>query len=286
MTWDAVTTAGQASGGVSPNGPSLYEFEVCSNECVAEGVWRMRCHTPVAALLVPGQFVNISVPGDGSHILRVPLSFSRADAASQTLELVYAVVGEGTRRLSAMRAGEVSTLVGPCGHGWWQPEVTGRALLVAGGVGLPPIVACARLLVEVGVGFDAIVGAQTAARHVEPLLEELRQMSPAKGCDCQRKVIVCTDDGSMGVSGFTTGAMADLVADRPYAQVYTCGPQPMMAGVARLAAKRQIACQASLERMMGCGFGACSCCNVELTSGGYALCCKDGPVFDAREVAW
>ena len=265
---------------------SEHPFEVLSNEEVARDVFRMRCATPVASELAPGQFVNIAVPGDGSRILRIPLSFSRADAKSRMLELCYAVVGEGTARLSAMRPGDSSTMVGPCGRGWWMPTTSGRALLVAGGLGLPPVVACARMLAEHGIGFDVIAGSQTARRHVEPLLEELRGMPPEKGCDCQRKVIVCTDDGTLGLSCFPTDAMADLIADRPYAQVYTCGPQTMMRGVAEIAMKRSIACQVSMERMMGCGFGACSCCNVGLAEGGYALCCKDGPVFEAREVAW
>lgn len=265
---------------------SEHPFEVLTNAHVTKDIWCMTCHTPVAAQIEPGQFVNIAVPGDASHILRIPLSFSAADAQRQTLELVYAVVGEGTSRLSAMRPGEVSTMVGPCGRGWWLPKKSGRALLVAGGVGLPPVVACARMLARSGVGFDAIVGSQTSDRHVEFLLDELRNIPPEQGCDCARKVVVTTDDGTRGIHGFPTDAMAGLMADHPYVQVYTCGPLGLMGGVARIARKRNVACQTSLERMMGCGFGACSCCNVELVSGEYALCCKDGPVFDAEEVAW
>lgn len=261
-------------------------FEVASNEQVAEGIWRMRCHTPVAAMLEPGQFVNIAVPGDGSHILRIPLSFSHTDAKNEVLELVYATVGEGTKRLSHMATGDASTLVGPCGNGWVLPAKEGRALLVAGGVGLPPIVACARMLAQACVGFDAIVGAQTAAKHVEELIECLRRLSKTEGCDCARKVIITTDDGTLGMRGFTTAAMENMLAEHAYSCVYSCGPNPMMGGVARLAAQRGIDCQVSLERMMGCGFGACSCCNVELTDGSYALCCQDGPVFDASEVKW
>lgn len=267
-------------------GVGEHPFEVMRNEQVAEGLWRMRCHTEVARVLEPGQFVNIAVPGDGSHILRIPLSFSRSDANSGELELVYAVVGEGTARLSRMMPGDASTLVGPCGNGWRLPDAEGRALLVAGGVGLPPIVACARMLAEAGVGFDVVVGAQTASRHVDYLLDELRSLASRERCDCQRRVLVTTDDGSRGIRGFVTAAMENLLAERRYACVYTCGPQVMMAGVARLADKTNAACQASLERMMGCGFGACSCCNVPLVAGGYALCCTDGPVFDAKEVAW
>lgn len=264
----------------------VHEFRVIENMSVADGIWRMRCATPVSALLRPGQFVNVHVPNDASHILRVPLSFSRADKKNNVLELVYAVVGEGTRRLSEMREGDTSTMVGPCGNGWSLPKAEGRALLVAGGVGLPPILACARMLADEGIGFDVIVGAQTSARHVEPILDELRSLPMREGCDCTRTVVLTTDDGTRGMRGFATTAMQDMLAERSYGSCYSCGPNVMMGGVANLARSRNIACQVSLERMMGCGFGACSCCNVELVGGGYALCCSDGPVFDASEVVW
>ena len=222
-----------------------YDFTVMRNEPVAQGIWRLVITSEVARTIEPGQFMNLRVPGDGAHILRIPLSFKHADAKAETVELLYAVVGEGTERLAKMRAGDTSTLVGPCGRGWWLPKTEGRALLVAGGIG-----------------------------------------SAGEVCDCERRVVVCTDDGTLGLDGFTTDGMASLLAERAYAQVYTCGPTVMMAGIAKLAREHGIACQASMERMMGCGFGACSCCNVALVAGGYALCCQDGPVFDAEEVAW
>ena len=269
---------------MTQHGTGVEPFEVLRNERAAEGIWRMECRTRVAEQISAGQFVNVSVPGDRSHILRVPLSFS--DATGDRLVLEYAVVGEGTRRLSLMGVGETSTLVGPCGVGWRVPQGEGRALLVAGGIGLPPIVACARMLVSSNVGFDAVVGAQTAARHLTDDIEVLRSLPPEGGCDCARRVVVTTDDGTLGVHGFTTDVMTTLVRERDYVQVYACGPEPMLAAVARIADECGIGCQASLERMMGCGFGACSCCNVALREGGYALCCQDGPVFDAQEVAW
>ena len=262
------------------------EFSVLLNEQAAEGIWRAKIATPVAAGIAPGQFMNLRVPGDGSHILRIPLSFKHADAKANTIELLYAVVGEGTKRLSQMRVGDVSTLVGPCGHGWWLPKTEGRALLVAGGVGLPPIFAAAQQLAEAGIGFDVVVGNHTAERHLVKEIDELRSMTAGEVCDCERRVVVCTDDGTLGLNGFTTDGMKELIETRAYAQVYTCGPNVMMAGVAKMSMEHGAACQVSLERMMGCGFGACSCCNVALAKGGYALCCQDGPVFDALEVAW
>lgn len=255
----------------------LYDFHVRSNEAVGRDVFRMVMESPeLAGKLAPGQFMNIAVPGDASHIVRIPLSFAGTDVDDGTIELVYAVVGEGTRRLSRMGAGSGSTVVGPCGNGW-RIGPGGRALAVAGGVGAPPVIAAARALVESGRDVDVILGAQTKDRLWGE--KDARDLGASD-------VVVTTDDGSYGRRGFTTQAMEDLLAQRDYDLVVTCGPSVMMAGVARLAQDAHVACQASLERMMTCGFGACSTCNVAMRAGGYKSCCMDGPVFDAQEVAW
>lgn len=261
--------------------PSEHAFRVLSNDEAAEGIRRLTIASPVAKTLMPGQFMNLRVPGDGSQLLRLPLSFARADAAAGTVVLLYAVVGEGTERLSRMRPGEESTLVGPSGRGWALPKAAGRALLVAGGIGLPPVLACARMLAEARVGFDVCIGSRSKGQVLWDDEDALMRLVDDGG-----RIVNYTDDGSAARKGFATDGMAELLAERSYAQAYACGPAPMLATVARLARERGLACQVSLERMMGCGFGACSCCNVELAQGGYALCCQDGPVFDAEEVAW
>lgn len=259
-------------------GLGVHDFTVVSNEPVADGLVRIVLRAPeLAAALAPGQFVNVHVPGDASQILRIPLSFSHADAASGTVEIVYAVVGDGTRRLSEMAAGEASTAVGPCGSPWPAVEGAGRACVVAGGVGITPIVACARMLAASGVVFDAVVGAQTSGR--------LWGADALEGLGAGT-VAVTTDDGTAGRRGFTTDALADLLAAGDYDVVYACGPEVMMAGVARLCREAGVACRVSMERMMCCGFGACGTCNVAMADGTYKSCCKDGPVFDAEEVAW
>lgn len=280
------------------DGVTLHPFTVVSNEVAAEGVFRLRVECAVARDIRPGQFVNVEVPGDRAHLLRVPLSFSRALAEEGRLELLYAVVGEGTRRLAEMAPGSTSTLVGPCGRGWRLPTAPGRALLVAGGIGLPPVLAAARMLAEAKIGFDVVVGARTKSMLVFPDSDEVLHyggvMLPENGWeggyDADRTLIITTDDGSSDEASargrYATEGMEDLLRTRDYAQVYACGPMVMMSGVARIASERGMACQVSLERMMGCGFGACGCCNVALVSGGYALCCQDGPVFDAGEVVW
>ena len=259
-------------------GLSVHDFTVVSNEPAADGLMRVVFSAPeLAAALRPGQFVNIRVPGDASQILRVPLSFSHADAAAGTVEIVYAVVGDATRRLSQMTPGATSTAVGPCGNPWPAVDGARRACVVAGGVGITPVVACARMLAGSGVAFDAVVGAQTARKlWGADVLEDLGAGT----------VAVTTDDGTAGRRGFTTDALADLLAQGCYDVVYTCGPEVMMAGVARICREAGVACRVSMERMMSCGFGACATCNVAMVDGTYKSCCKDGPVFDAEEVAW
>lgn len=263
----------------------IYDFVVMENVPIAKDIYALRICSDVASELKPGQFMNFAVPGDPSRILRIPLSFSRTDSSSQVW-LEYAVVGEGTQRLSDMRAGDGSTLIGPCGSGWKLPADGGRCLVVAGGIGAPPILAAAHMLVEAGIGFDAVIGAKTAKTVLQGDLEKLRSLGSRSFIDCERTVILTCDDGTMGRAGLVTEPTAELLSSRPYASVYTCGSLPMMAAVAKLAKTAGVACQASLERMMGCGYGACSCCNVELIDGTQASCCMNGPVFDAEEVAW
>lgn len=259
-----------------PSPARVHDFAVVSNAEVAKGIYKLVMRAPgLASALEPGQFVNISVPGDPTQLVRIPVSFSAVDPGGGEVETVYAVVGDGTRRLSEMSPGDSSNVLGPCGHGWRPGE--GRALVIAGGVGITPIVALGRALGESGSGFDAIVGAQTADKVWGA--DELARAGAGT-------VVVTTDDGTRGMRGLTTDAMARLVAGRSYGRVFSCGPEPMMRGVAELAREASIPCQVSMERMMTCGFGACNTCNVAMARGGYASACMDGPVFDAGEVAW
>ena len=272
-----------ASNAHDPKGTvGLHEFCVLSNEQVARDTYRLEISSHVSWALEPGQFMNFAVPGDPTHILRIPLSFSHADVPSSHVTIYYVTVGEGTKRLSAMREGGFSTVVGPCGKGWRLPEDrSGRCLLISGGIGLAPIAAAAGLLSRAGISYDVIAGFQTAARIPERLISE---MEPLLVDDAQ--IHLATDDGTSGFAGFTTQLMEQLLAEQNYGSVLTCGPEVMMRGVAAICAREGIACQASMERMMGCGFGACGACNIPLVAGGYASCCMDGPVFDAKEVAW
>ncbi len=261
----------------TPSPARMHDFEIVSNEPIAQGIFALTIRAPkLASALRPGQFVNIAVPGNAMSLLRIPLSFAYADAAAGTVDIWYAVVGEGTERLSRMKPGETSDLLGPGGKGWTIPEGCERALLVAGGIGVPPVLCLARELAERRIPFDVCMGAATAAALVGE--GEFR----AAGAD---EVRVCTDDGSTGYHGFCTDPATELLRENGYGYVATCGPEPMMAKVASAAADADVPCEASLERMMSCGFGACSTCAVE-TVNGMKGACMCGPVFNAKEVVW
>ena len=179
----------------TPSTARMHDFEVVSNQEIADGIFSLVISAPkLASALKPGQFVNIAVPGDASSLLRVPLSFYRADAEAGTVELWYAVVGDDTRRLSQMGPGSTSNLLGPGGRGWFVPEGTRKALLVAGGIGVPPVLCLADMLAEQGVAVDVCLGFGTASKAVG--VDEFRALGAT--------VNVCTDDGSLGTHGFCT----------------------------------------------------------------------------------
>lgn len=259
----------------SPSPARMHDFEVVSNEKIADGIFSLVILAPrLASALKPGQFVNIRVPGDASELLRIPLSYVACDPEHGTVEIWYAVVGNATKRMSAWTPGFKSNLLGPGGHGWNAPQSCRRALLVGGGIGVPPVLCLARELISHGVEVDVCVGAATANKLVG--IEDFE----ALGCG---EVCIATDDGTAGLHGFCTEPAAELLEKYSYDYVATCGPGVMMSKVAASAAKVGVFCEASLERMMSCGFGACSTCNVETTDGmkGACMC---GPVFDATKV--
>ena len=237
----------------TPSPARVHDFTVVANEPVAEGVYRLTIEAPRLALAIrPGQFMSFAVPGDRTQLTRVPVSFSDVDRVVGTVETYYAVVGDGTRRLSQMTSGSMSTVLGPGGNGWYIPEGCRRALIVAGGIALTAGKLC---------GLDAL---------------------EARGCG---EVRVTTDDGTAGQKGFVTAEVEPMLATGAYDVVLTCGPGPMMRAVAGLAEAKGVFCEVSVERMMTCGFGACNTCNVE-TVDGMKGACTSGPVFDSRKVVW
>ena len=223
----------------------------------------------------PGQFVHIKC-GDGL-LLRRPISvcFWEGTAEEGTIRIVFEVKGEGTRWLSQRRVGEKLDVLGPLGNGF-DVSKEGRYLLVGGGIGVPP-------LLELGECLSwprtAVLGFRTGAKAFLPVISRF-----AVHCE---KTYLCTDDGSLGRHGLVDAQVRDVLAkDSSFTAVLACGPKPMLKSVAKAAEEFGIPCQVSMEERMACGVGACLGCALPMKDGSIKHVCKDGPVFDAREVDW
>ncbi len=221
----------------------------------------------------PGQFVHIKC--GHSRLLRRPISVCSCmeDSPNDLLAIVFESRGEGTEWLSRRGVGDTLDVLGLLGNGFdIKPE--GRYLLVGGGIGVPPIRGCAQYTQKKST---AIVGFRSKDKAI--LLNHLEE-------ECG-KVLVATDDGSMGYHGFVDALVRqELEQDKNYDAVLACGPKPMLRSVAKAAEKFGIPCQVSMEERMGCGVGACLVCACDMTDGSRKHVCKDGPVFDAKEVDW
>jgi len=254
--------------------PLLERVEVVRNERVAEGVGLMALRAPrIAASVAPGQFVHLRIEAGSDFILRRPFSVHRADGG--LIEILYQVLGRGTRVMSGKSAGDVMDAIGPLGHGWSTPPGAAHALLVAGGLGAAPLGMLAERLAASGVAVSVAQGAPTASRLVAREVFE----------SVARRVEVATDDGSAGERGFVTVVSERLLREDAPDVVYVCGPEIMARAVVAQTHAAGIACQVSLERLMACGIGACLSC-VVTTRDGRKRACVDGPVFDAEEVCW
>jgi dihydroorotate dehydrogenase electron transfer subunit len=262
-----------ADGSVATH-PLLERVEVVANERVAPGVGLIALSAPrIAAAVRPGQFVHLRISTGADFILRRPFSVHRA--YGDHIELLYQVLGRGTRELADRAHGDVMDAIGPLGTGWNVPDGAAHVLLVAGGLGAAPLGMLAEQLAARGVAVSVAMGAPTAERLVARGVFER----------VARQVTLATDDGSAGERGFVTGISERLISDGRPSLVCACGPEVMSRSVAAQAEAAGVPCQVSLERLMACGIGACLSC-VVTTVRGRKRACVDGPVFDAREVVW
>ena len=210
------------------------------------------------------------------------------------VEILYKVVGRGTALMGAMRPGRTLRALGPLGNAFEIPRSATELLLVAGGIGVPPIAALAEALASGRTTRRAKTTVFIGGRSKADLLcvAEFRRAGA--------KVQMATEDGSIGYKGLVTGLLEEYLSTSspvprppsavPRTYIYACGPHPMLAALAPIAEKYDLPYQASLEANMACGFGACMGCVVPVRGGEgsrtYQLVCKDGPVFHGRDILW
>jgi len=219
----------------------------------------------------PGQFLHIKC-GE-ARLLRRPISI--CSIKDDKVNFVFEVKGEGTRWLANQTPGSVLDILGPLGNGFTMPEE--NLIVVGGGVGTPPMLYTAASAKNKVI---AILGFRSADRVI--LVDEFKAI-----CD---KVIITTDDGSVGIHGAVTLPLEELLKTGDYGAVMSCGQLLMQKAVSELCEKYEIQCKVSLEERMGCGVGAClvcACITHDVNGNtNMSRACIDGPVFDAKAVAW
>jgi dihydroorotate dehydrogenase electron transfer subunit len=246
--------------------------EVLETREVAEGIFVLRFRSShVSAEAAPGQFVNIRC-GDGClPLLRRPFSISRVDG--DVIELMFNVVGHGTRMLASKRPGDMLDVLGPLGKPFGIEGSFGTALLVGGGLGTAPFPFLTDALRRAGKMLVTFVGARTA-----------RQIST----DFLSEVHIATDDGSRGFHGTVVALLKSRLGKQPIpgAKIFGCGPTRMLEALSKTAEELSLECELSLEGDMACGMGLCQGCPVERSHGEkkYALVCTEGPTFDSKEI--
>lgn len=315
---------------------------VVANDRLCKEHYRLTLHVRGFTHAVPGQFVHINPPlnpsddyqvingspGAGApcggspgavtehwkEVCRQPIlrrAFSIAgfrsdsdDKAAARIDIIYRVVGTATRWMQTLACGDGVSLLGPLGNAFPIDATRPRAWLIAGGVGLPPLLWLCEALHAADIETVAFLGAQAA--DLIPLSIHAGAVVPPDGvvapleveefAATDTRVVISTDDGSVGYHGHVGQALAAFHRTHavPSAEltVYTCGPERMMRFVAEFCRRRGIICYACMERAMACGTGTCQSCVVEIrddeSADGwrYDLCCMQGPVFDVADVVW
>ena len=238
-------------------------FKVVKNEKIAKDVYKMLLSGDTSGITKPGQFVNIKIDG---LFLRRPISVY--DYNSETLGLIYKVVGEGTKVMSTYVEGTELDILTGLGNGYDIKDAGEKPLLIGGGVGVPPLYNLCRKLIAGGASPRVILGFNTKDEIFGE--DEFRALGA--------EVYITTVDGSYGTRGYVTEAMKEI----DYTHFFTCGPEPMLKAVYD-ASKTEG--QFSFEERMGCGFGACMGCSCKTKYGNKRIC-KDGPVLMKEEIIW
>ncbi|MFB3895175.1 MAG: dihydroorotate dehydrogenase electron transfer subunit [bacterium] len=226
----------------------------------------------------PGQFVMLRWSDGVDPLLRRPFSFHRINQKEGTIDILFRVVGKGTALLAEKKVEESCNLLGPLGNGFEIRSDITQSIILAGGMGVAPMLALADRLVALNIKPLVFLGAKS--KEELWCSEEFQSL----GCD----IHLATDDGSLGFKGTVLDLFQQSAIYNPQsATVYGCGPEPMLQQLAKLAQERQFDCQISLETNMACGIGTCQGCVTPVVGPEqYKLVCKDGPVFDSKQIKW
>lgn len=251
-------------------------MKVTGQRKIAKNIFELKLSGKlVGEINSPGQFVHIRVSDSFEPLLRRPISIASINDEKSEMTIIYRAEGRGTTLLSKKVEGEEVDVLGPLGNGFPVAETAEgeTAVLIGGGIGVPPLYELSKQLTAKGVKCIHILGFQTA--DVSFYEEEFNQLGDT---------YIATVDGTKGVAGFVTNVMETINDD--FATYYSCGPMPMLNAVQTAYAEKKGFL--SFEQRMGCGIGACFACVCETTDKSdekYVKVCSDGPVFPAGVVS-
>jgi len=240
-------------------------YVVADNRWIGKNTMMMMLEGPTGLFSAPGQFINIALPG---FTLRRPISV--CDIEGDMLTIIYDVVGHGTEALSQLKPGAALDILPALGNGFDISKCGASPVLLAGGVGCPPIYSLAKNLLENDILPTVVLGFNSDDRMI--MIEQFENLDVP--------FYVATVDGSYGEKGFVTDVLRKENIDADY--FYACGPLPMLKALCQ---QLPMPGQVSLEARMACGFGVCMCCSLETRNGAKRVC-KDGPVFDKEDLIW
>jgi dihydroorotate dehydrogenase electron transfer subunit len=280
----------------------LVQTELIESREILPGQWIQSFHAPeLASGSRAGQFVHVRTGDLSGLVLRRPFSINTADAVSATITIHFRTIGRGTAWFTALRPGDAVEMLGPLGRPFEVDPRSRHLLLVAGGLGMAGVRFLVDEAIRDGRQVTMLFGAASA-----------REVYPSSLLPDEVEYVIATDDGSVGHDGFVTDLVPEYEAWAD--QAFACGPAPMLAALARLAAgrrerlgvarlgrkrgggktdplgspaaRRKAFLQVSMEQNMGCAVGACLGCVIMGTNGAPQRVCREGPVFAAEEVAW
>ncbi|MDE0088917.1 MAG: dihydroorotate dehydrogenase electron transfer subunit [Candidatus Poribacteria bacterium] len=254
---------------------------ILSNEKVAEDHYLLRCECPkIAQYAQPGQFIHVLISNGAGLLLRRPFTIYTINGHEITM--LYQIIGEGTQRLSEMPKGTSLHVLGPLGNTFDIENTPQPAILVGGGAGIASLMLLAVTLRERGIQTFGLVGAQNQGRLLS--VNDLEAIGVT--------VHIATDDGSVGHHGFVTDILTNMLKknslNRP--TIFACGPHAMLAAVSKITTEFEVPTQVAMENRMGCAMGVCLGCvcpvRIDANRIEYQRVCTEGPVFNAKDIAW
>lgn len=258
---------------------SMTEFKaaVCTNEQLTFKFYRLEFEWDTSASLPqPGQFITVRNTESTDPLLRRPFAIAFYALTSHIAGIIYERRGKATHALSQRAPGDIIDILGPLGTPFTMLEAHTHPVLVAGGIGIGPMMYLSRTLAERGTDHHLVIGGRTG--------DDLFDIKARQHVN----LAMCTDDGTLGLQGTAATVAGRILAGlSETAVLYACGPYGMLKACHHLALERDIPCWVAMEQVIGCGVGACMGCAIEVVGPErYARVCTEGPVFNSRVIKW